>query len=368
MGGIETLKMKNDLGDFYITSQTQLNSLLKLIAKEKLVALDTEFTRQTTYYPILSIVQVAVKSGKEKKSFIIDCVSDLDLSDFFAMISNEKIKKILHSSSQDLQIFYIASNTLPRGIIDTQIMANFCGFDTNIGYSNLVKKIYDKTLNKDQQRSDWQRRPLSQKQIDYALLDVEFLHEIYEKFFETLEKNQRQKWFAAEMERFIEKSLNKPEENMFRNFSAKNKNAAQKSQLRKLVLWRENLAQKENLIRQYFLKDEDLEKIIDQGFIEAKSHARLTKSMVEEIELILADVEENFDFVNNFFMTDKQKALLEKTKDFVEKIAKAESFSAQFLLTILDLKKIICQKESFDKIVTGWRHELLGKELKELIS
>jgi len=356
--------MNKNPGDFYITTQFQLDVLIQLIRQEKLVALDTEFTRQTTYYPILSIIQVAVKSGNEKKSFIIDCLCDLDLSGFYKIIADEKIKKILHSASQDLQIFYIGSNQLPKGIIDTQVMANFCALGNNIGYSALVKKISGKILNKDQQRSDWQRRPLSQKQLDYALLDVEFLHQIYEEFSEILEKNQRRSWFEQEMEKAIEKSLHKPEENLFKNFSARNKSAVQKSQLRKLVLWRENLAQKRNLIRQFFLKDEDLEKIITRGIFDAKKYPRLSKDMAAQVEEILADQEENFDFSNNFALDEKQKILLEEAKQIVEKIAKIENFSPQFLLTNLDLKKIICQKET----LSGWRYDLLGSELKSLIS
>jgi len=360
--------MNKGFGDFYITTQPQLDSLTQLIREEKLVALDTEFTRQTTYYPILSIIQVAVKLGNVKKSFIIDCVGDLDLSGFYATISDEKIKKILHSASQDLQIFYLGSNALPKGIIDTQVMANFCALGNNIGYSALVKKISGKILNKDQQRSDWQRRPLSQKQVDYALLDVEFLHEIYAEFCEFLDKTKRWSWFEEEMEKTIDKSLHKPEENLFKNFSPRNKTAAQKSQLRKLVLWRENLAQKRNLIRQFFLKDEDLEKIIDRGIFDPKKHPRISNEMAAEVEEILADLEENFDFSNNFALDEKQKILLEEAKKLVEKIAKNEDFSPQFLLTNFDLKKIISQKEPFEKNLTGWRFELLGSELKSLIS
>ena len=170
------------------------------------------------------------------------------------------------------------------------------------------------------------------------------------------------------MEKTIDKSLHKPEENLFKNFSPRNKTAAQKSQLRKLVLWRENLAQKRNLIRQFFLKDEDLEKIIDRGIFDPKKHPRISNEMAAEVEEILADLEENFDFSNNFALDEKQKILLEEAKKLVEKIAKNEDFSPQFLLTNFDLKKIISQKEPFEKNLTGWRFELLGSELKSLIS
>ena len=353
--------------DFYITSQTQLNSLIELIHRQKVMALDTEFTRQTTYYPILSIIQVAIKIDSRKQIFIIDCLSELDLREFFALIPNPQITKILHSSSQDLQIFHLGSGVMPQGIIDTQIMANFCGFGFNVGYSNLVKKIFGKELDKDQQRSNWQRRPLSKKQIEYALLDVEFLHEIHEEFFEILKSQQRQHWFAQEMQKFIEKSLNKSEENLLKNFSFRRKNLVQKSQLRKLVLWRENLAQKTNLLRQYFLSDEEIDGIIDSGFIDAKNHPRLTKQMISEINQILADQEGDFDFSPVLPLNEREKRKCEKAKELVEEISQKENFSAQFLLTSFDLKKIICQKDPLEKVLNGWRYELLAPHLKEII-
>ena len=150
--------------------------MVGLIKEAGVVALDTEFTRQTTYYPILSIIQVAVKTSlKKKESFIVDCMTDIDLTELFAIIADPRIIKILHSCAQDLQIFHRKSNLLPQSIVDTQLMANFCGYGFSVGYSALVNRICDWQLDKDQQRSDWQVRPLSAKQIEYALLDVFFL-------------------------------------------------------------------------------------------------------------------------------------------------------------------------------------------------
>ena len=157
--------------------------MVGLIKEAGVVALDTEFTRQTTYYPILSIIQVAVKvSPKKKESFIVDCMTDINLTDLFAVIADPKIIKILHSCAQDLQIFHRKSSLLPQSIVDTQLMANFCGYGFNIGYSALVDRICDWQLDKEQQRSDWQSRPLSAKQIEYALLDVFFWKKFTKNF------------------------------------------------------------------------------------------------------------------------------------------------------------------------------------------
>ena len=127
----------------YISDNYKLIELIEDIKRSSIIALDTEFSRSETYYPVLSIIQVAVKINNEKKIFIIDCLCDLDLGEFLALIGDEKIIKILHSSLQDLQIFYLKYPIEPKAIIDTQILANFCGCGANVGYGNLVEKIFE---------------------------------------------------------------------------------------------------------------------------------------------------------------------------------------------------------------------------------
>jgi len=361
-----------DSNNFYITSTAALSKLVGEIKKAKLVALDTEFTRQTTYYPILSIIQVALKKDNQKQRFIIDCQAEnLDLSEFLALICDDKITKILHSCSQDLQIFHRATNALPQNIADTQIMANFCGGSFNVGYSNLVESFFGQKISKDQQRSDWQRRPLSKKQIEYALLDVEFLHEIYENFFSVLSQKNRQSWFEEEMKSFIQRSLFKSEESLLKNLSFRRKSATQVEQLRNLTWLREDWSQKKDVLRQYFLKDEELEKIVEEGFVSDKNYPRLAPEMILQIEEILQSKEENFEKlgkVKSFFSSDAQEELFQMAKNFINKIAREQAFSEQFLLTSSDLKKIINDRNSFDKIIFGWRFELFGQHLKEIIS
>lgn len=360
--------MTKNLQNFYITSQEKLDEVIALIKAAKLVALDTEFTRQTTYYPILSIIQVAVKnSKKEQETFIIDCLAKLNLQEFFSVIADPEIKKILHSSLQDLQIFHHKSTTLPKAINDTQIMANFCGFGFNIGYSNIVEKLFSRQLSKQEQRSDWQMRPLSEKQIEYALLDVVFLEEIHEKFSEILSKKNRLNWFEEEMENFVNKTFSKSQEALFRTFTFKQKNPKQITQIKNLILWREQMAQKINVPRQHFIKDEVIEKIVVSGSASKDFSSRLNKERVLEIKNILEQSEELVEKNHKSFMSEKQKKLFKEAKKIITKISAQENFQEQFLLTSSDLKKIICEKDIFDETVAGWRKQVFGEELKELI-
>jgi ribonuclease D len=354
--------------DFYINSQEELNRMVCLIKEVGVVALDTEFTRQTTYYPILSIIQVAVKaSAKKKESFIIDCIADIDLTGLFAVIADPKIIKILHSCAQDLQIFHHKSGLLPQSIVDTQLMANFCGYGFNIGYSALVDRICDWQLDKEQQRSDWQSRPLSAKQIEYALLDVFFLEEIYEEFCTILKSKNRFEWLLEEMENFINKSLFKSDESLSRDYSFRGKNEKQIAQIKSLISWRERWAIKLDVPRQHFIKDEAIERIVTVQ----KFPSNFTSEMKVEAQKILDENEEVIDKPKkeekNFAMSESQKLCYSKAKIFIAEIAAHEKFQEQFLITASDLKKAVCEKKLFDKIASGWRYQVFAKELEQLI-
>lgn len=354
--------------DFYIRKNSQLSAIIDAIKANGLVALDTEFTRQKTYYPILSTIQVAIKNGDKKEKFLIDCLSpNLELEGFFDLIADEKIIKILHSAAQDLQIFYQANKKIPKRIFDTQVMANFCGLGFNVGYSNLVEKIFDKTINKDQQRSDWQRRPLSSKQIDYALLDVEFLHEIHEKFSAEIAQKNRQIWIEEELKNSVQKSLFKSPESLLKNFSLRGKNIKQILQIKNLLNWREELAQEQNVLRQYFLQDEDIEEIVTRGFA-AKNYSKLDDKMIAQIEKILQSELNHDDFFEHEArLSAAQELIFDEIKILMEKIAKKENFMAQFLLTNLEIKKIVLDKNNINQIIDGWRGELFGEQLKKII-
>ncbi|MBU6140836.1 MAG: hypothetical protein KGP29_04705 [Proteobacteria bacterium] len=352
--------------NFYITTQPELDRVVDLISERKLVALDTEFTRETTYYPILSIIQIAVKnSSNVKESFIVDCLCDLDLTRFFALVADKEIIKILHSPAQDLQIFYRQSGLLPRNIFDTQILANFCGLGFNIGYSNLVHSLFKKELNKNQQRSDWQRRPLSSGQVKYALLDVFFLEEIYEKLLTDLKKKNRFEWYLEEMKTFSEKVIQDSEENLLKKFSFRRKNPQQVSQIKNLIFWREQWARNLNIPRQHFIRDEQIENLVEKDLSEVRLGKRINKKMITEISEILAQKDELI--LENISLDSVQKKMLEKAKEMIAKISVEKNFREQFLVTNSDLKKIICEKNSLKKIITGWRYEMFGNELEQLL-
>ena len=367
--------MINEIKYSYISDNYKLIELIEDIKRSSIIALDTEFSRSETYYPVLSIIQVAVKINNEKKIFIIDCLCDLDLGEFLALIGDEKIIKILHSSLQDLQIFYLKYPIEPKAIIDTQILANFCGCGANVGYGNLVEKIFEVVIDKKLQRSDWCRRPLTKSQLDYASLDVIYLHEIYEKFQKILQEKNRQKFYDEEIKLFIDKALFNSKNNLIKNFSLRKMSAKQIVILKNLIIWREDQAKYFNVPRQHFLRDEELEELARNCKIPPNIGEKIIEKSLKNLEEILRDEYQNpeieiNDESDNLFLTNDQKIIFLEAKKIITKIANQENIAEQFLFNNTCLKKIILGQNNLEfillKIAGKWRYQLLHQPLAEL--
>jgi len=351
----------------YIKTQKELNELVVSIRECGVVVLDTEFTRRITYYPVLSLVQVAIEGedGK-KKLFIIDAVEGFDMDGFFEIIGDEKILKILHSSKQDLQIFYQESGIRPRNISDTQVMANLANLKYNSGYSYLVDKFHGIELDKGEQNSDWQRRPLSESQIKYALLDVEYLYGIYSDLKTLLIEMKRIDWLDQEMEIFIEGGLSSENESLFKKFSFKGRGLREIEILKRLIIYREECAKENNVPRRHFLRDDQLEKMIKGSKIPKK----IAINEQEEFKNILkSDVDETKDQGLTIDLKEiaARKAIHKKAKRLIEKKATDYDVAANILLNSAQLKLLVEKRRDFSEVVFGWRYEIFGPELKEIL-
>ena len=350
-----------------LENQQDLNNFLELIKDGSVIAIDTEFTRRTTYYPILSTIQIALKNSDNSKiAVIVDVLRCQDLSELINKINNPKITKILHSSTQDLQIFYQISKNYPQNICDTQIMANFCQKDFNIGYSTLVKEIFAIEISKEMQISNWQQRPLNKNQIDYALVDVIFLHEIYENFLKFLQQNNQVSWFEEEMKDFVNKSLDENSKNLMHQISTRGKSKKQIAQLNNLVLLREKFAQIQNIPREHLLKNEDLEKIFENFENFNFNKLNLKNIFVDEIKKALK-IDENFvDNNDDLFMNENHKKIVNQIKSITSKFAQKYKIKEQFLLSSNQIKNIVQHNEAKGKM-SFWRYEILGKEIENII-
>lgn len=356
---------------YYITNDSDLKPVLKLITKAKTVAMDTEFTRQRTYYPILSLIQISVMDGKKQRSFIVDCLSNVDLRPLYKIISGKRVNKILHSALQDLQIFHHQSGKLPANVLDTQIMSNMSGLDFNVGYSALVKKYFQEEIDKSQQRSNWQKRPLTQKQIDYALSDVLYLEELQHKLFDEIKKQGRKKWILEEMKIFAKEGIVKNDEDLFKNFSFRKKNLRHIAKTKKLISWREQQAKILDIPRQHLLRDEVIENVVSSQKIDVKMHSRTYRKVKEilkhqesekELELVRKTT------IRNPSMNIQQREIHGKAKSLVEGVASREGLKEQFLISSPALKNLIVGNDPVKKSMSKWRFDLFGKDLHKIIN
>jgi len=373
----------------YIDNQIQLELLVSSINQTDAIAIDTEFTRSSTYFPILSIIQLAINTKNHEKLFyIIDCYCQLDLSSFFKIISNQKIKKILHSSLQDLQIFFQKNQDRPQAIIDTQILANLCGFKANIGYANLIEEFFGEVIDKKLQNSDWTRRPLTHRQLEYAITDVLYLHEIYQQLQTILEKLNRQQYYSEDIEKFIDRALQDNKEALIKKILTNKKNSTNQNLLIKLIIWREDQARILDIPRQHLISDLDLQKIAESKIIDPiiidKISNKLSTELIEIIKQYCQQELENKDCIkikdviyqDYYELNSSQKQIFFEAKKIINHLANQLKISEQFLLTSSDLKKIINesehQQDNLEAImiegIGHWRTSILINSLAQLLN
>ncbi len=178
-----------------IRDNNTLKKFCKKCINEKVLAIDTEFIRENTYYPILCLIQIASNSF----SAVIDPLSEIDLQPVWEILSNKNILKVFHAGRQDIEIFFNLTGKIPTPVYDTQIAAMFCGLGDQVSYDGLVNNFLKLTISKESQFSNWLQRPLTNKQIDYALSDVNYLIKIYPLIKETIKKTNREDWVEKEL-------------------------------------------------------------------------------------------------------------------------------------------------------------------------
>lgn len=239
-----------------ITTTPDLSALVLRLQKYPHITIDTEFLRESTFWPILCLIQIA----SEDESAIIDPMADgIDLKPLFELMQDETVLKIFHAGRQDLEIFFHLNGKVPTPIFDTQVAAMVCGFGESAGYDTLVSKIVGKSIDKSSRFTDWSRRPLSEKQLTYAEADVTHLRDVYKFLAAKLAETEREEWVKSEMEilRSAETYFTLPE-NAWKRIKSRNSHSKFLGILQSVAGWREEQAHKQNIPRNRVLKDEAL--------------------------------------------------------------------------------------------------------------
>ena len=240
-----------------ITDTATLTELCARLAKSPYVAVDTEFMRENTYWPELCLVQIA----DENEAAAIDPLApDMDLKPLLdLMVDNEDVLKVVHAGGQDIEIIHNLTQRTPHPLFDTQIAAMALGMGEQVGYSNLVESMTGVKLDKGARFTDWSRRPLDKRQIDYAIADVTHLAKIFPKLLEKLRKTGRGGWLNEEMERLSDPSSFAFEpQDAWKRLRLPSRNPQVLGRLRALAAWRETEARTKNIPRGRIVKDDTL--------------------------------------------------------------------------------------------------------------
>lgn len=361
-----------------ITEQSALNEICEHFKKAPFLMIDTEFLREKTYYPTLCLIQIG---DPDKKAVAIDPFADgLDLSPVFDLLNDPNILKVFHAGRQDLEIFYEMTGKVVHPIFDTQIAAMVCGYGDSVGYESLVKQVTGHQLDKSSQYTNWSNRPLSQKQIDYALGDVTHLVDVYKALFEELEKRNRSAWLKQEEEVLSnpEAYQNDPYES-WKRIKIKSPKAKTLAILRELSAWREKRAQDKNIPRPWVLRDETLADMAAQAPKDKKGLSKIRNMPAGVVKGKTA--QQLLDLIGKAVATDPSTWPQPKPrKPPPSPAAKAKMDMLKMLLKIQAAQhevapKMIANKNDIEALATedhadvpamkGWRYEIFGKDVED---
>ena len=240
-----------------ITQPAELQAFCNRLAETDAISVDTEFMRERTYWPKLCLVQVG---GGGEAAAIDPLAPDMDLAPLCAILQAPHILKVFHAARQDLEIFHrLMGNVLPKPVFDTQVAAMVCGFGDQVSYETLVGKLAKARVDKSSRFTDWSLRPLSARQIEYAIADVVHLLPVYRKLAARLESSGRGEWLAEEMAQLtdpVNYTINPLQ--VFRRVRNRSGNGRVLAVLRELAAWRVRDAQARDIPRAWVLRDEAL--------------------------------------------------------------------------------------------------------------
>ena len=361
-----------------LETEDSINNFVSKISSTNTIGLDTEFVRIRTYYPKLCLVQISSNSG----TGCIDCLQRNNLNKVWQLIFNPNKLKIFHSARQDLEILFLIKGQIPENIFDTQIAAALLGYPPQVGIKQLLKDELNIEISKTETRSDWSKRPLDLKQIEYALEDVNHLLNLHNALKNKLKDKERYLWAMEDSSRILtnEKELFNPDSAWKRIPGIKNLKNKNQYLAVKLATWREKTAIQMDLPRQWLLSDQSLietakKEPVSLTYLEriGIKNRYLKKSQLEQISKLVQQHKENIERVgklkpkfNKNYKIHSDPNLLEKLSKIIRVKAKELNIFPEVLAGKKDLLALN-QKNSNSKLLTGWRKKAIGAELNELL-
>ena len=338
---------------------------------EKVLAIDTEFIRENTYFPSLCLIQIA---GSDFAS-AIDPLSGVDLSIIWKLLENKNILKVFHAARQDIEIFLNLTGKIPYPIYDTQIAAMFCGLGDQIGYEGLVNKFLGLSVNKELQFTNWLQRPLSKNQIEYAISDVTHLIKIYPIITKLINDSNRTEWVEKEMQSISDQSLYKIDPlDIWKRIKLKNSKPKTLNLLKHLAAWRENECKKQNIPRNKLIRDDVLVNVSYQSpqtIIELKKIRAFPKQLshkncndiIETIQNANRIIQEDWpNVIKTYKKSNISSNSLELLKLLLKFSSEESGLAEKLIANNDDLRDLIEAKNNDLRVFKGWRNDIFGKE------
>ena len=361
-----------------VTDTANLKQALAAVSSSDFVAIDTEFMRETTYYPQLCLIQVCAN----EVSFCIDPMSEgINLTPFFELLSDRSVVKVFHAGRQDLEIFVHLTGNVPAPVYDTQIAAMVCGLGDQTGYDRLVYSFTRKTLDKSSRFTNWAQRPLSDRQISYALDDVIYLAQIYPKIVSKLSESGRDSWVDTEMAQLSEKQLYINDPNtVWRKMKPRGSRPDMLNRLVHLAAWREQEAQNRNQPRGRILRDDtvmdlagsnpqslpEFQKI--RGFPGGEG-GKLAGPVLAVLQQAAQTPQSEWPILTRAAREEKAPPdILELLRVLLKHVSEDEQVAPRLIATAEELEKLARSATADIRAQSGWRHDIFGASAIKLMS
>lgn len=360
-----------------ITSTSELAIFCQTAAESQFVTIDTEFIREKTYYPQLCLIQAAC----EKEAVLIDPLAEgMDLSSLFALLANETVLKVFHAARQDIEIFYYLTGQTPKPLMDTQVAAMVCGYGESISYDALVRDVVKVDLDKGARFTNWEHRPLTQKQIEYALADVVHLRKVHEVLSARIQKKKRESWIADEIAFLCDASTyaSHPED-AWERLKIRSRAPKFLSVLQSVAEWREQVSQKMDVPRGRILKDDALSDIAASApkTIEDLHRLRgmnkgLSKDLQQELLEAVANAKgkapkKSEEPYNAIPLPPTAGAAIELLRVLLKRQCDKEGVAQKLVAGRNDLEQIAIGNLQESTCASGWRWEVFGQYAANLM-
>ncbi|HYD73721.1 MAG TPA: ribonuclease D [Candidatus Binatia bacterium] len=354
-----------------ITKTAELAELCQELAAKDFVAVDTEFMRETTYWPKLCLIQAAAP-GVEA---VIDPLANVDLKPFLDLMANAAVLKVFHAARQDLEIFQKLGAALPHPVFDTQIAAMAAGYGDTVAYDALVQQVLKRRLDKSSRFTDWSRRPLSESQLAYALADVTHLRDLYPRLKQSLEQRDRLSWLDEEHAALLDPEVyDTTPEKSWRRLKLRKTTADYVLALQVASAWRERQAQQRDVPRGRIVKDEALYEIaehrpktaadfdrmraVPRGF----GNSRAAQDLVQALDRAFSDPNRpHFKYERPPPVPPGLGPTVELLKVLLRYEADAHDVAPRLIASAADVEAIAASDEADVPAMRGWRRKVFGE-------